>query len=934
MNWGTDIHKTFRAAPWASQDDITDFLDQLGKQPAGEVLKVLGLLLDRGSRAEPAQHRLRCTVFGGLVERSACEDLFLPLVRSLDKADQVLRNVLVQIIPKVNCVTAHVDLCRVLASPDPDVRSAGNKLLQQVGGKTALEVLTAFAASPEFHGREEAMDALVPRAGHHALALLQTVLEHGDPRERAAAIKHLAADRIALKAPDETRAVIARALSEPDERVLVQVIVAFAAVASEQEFLDRVGEKLDARNPLIAKATLDGLKRFRSQGAIQLIAQRMRKGPNVVRLAAIDALETIATDDVIPPLVEALEHRQIVVRTRAADALSGLAGSQKVDLARTVMWLMRSRDVNVRRMAVEIARKVGDPTGELGPRLLRYMRDEDWWVRERVMDALVEMASLELARHLVEYLADPSDVVRRYAIGALRRIKDPRALGALVRTAADDTDWWVREQAVEAVGELGDVRAVPYLVDLMGRVPPLRRVCVEALRELRAREAAPQVANLLKEADSDLRLAIVRCLGELNDRAQAFALLAFESDGNPEVRDAICELLARWGMQDEADSVSSGGSASLLDSMLVEVARSEADDLLIATSRVPYMKRHGAMSALSSIPLSSQQLHAILMPCLSPAQREAISALQDVDFSYEVKSARLRFRAHVFVQLAGLSAVFRIVKNEIPEIDKLGLPAIVKTFSALKNGLVLVGGPTGSGKSTTLAALVDSINANEARHIVTIEDPIEVVHSTKKSLLNQREVGSHTRSFGNALRSTLREDPDVILVGEMRDYSTIAFAVSAAETGHLVFGTVHTASADTTVDRLVNAFPPAQQPQVRAMLAGSLRAVVCQHLLRRKDGPGRVLAMEVMINNDAVANLIRKGKAFQLPSAIATSRDAGMQSMDQELIRLVREGLVHTEEAFMKSIDKKAFETALAETQKQAAARQVPPDRTRRQAPS
>ena len=288
----------------------------------------------------------------------------------------------------------------------------------------------------------------------------------------------------------------------------------------------------------------------------------------------------------------------------------------------------------------------------------------------------------------------------------------------------------------------------------------------------------------------------------------------------------------------------------------------------------------------------------------------------------------------MFVQLAGLSAVFRIVKNEIPEIDKLGLPAIVKTFSALKNGLVLVGGPTGSGKSTTLAALVDSINANEARHIVTIEDPIEVVHSTKKSLLNQREVGSHTRSFGNALRSTLREDPDVILVGEMRDYSTIAFAVSAAETGHLVFGTVHTASADTTVDRLVNAFPPAQQPQVRAMLAGSLRAAVCQHLLRRKDGPGRVLAMEVMINNDAVANLIRKGKAFQLPSAIATSRDAGMQSMDQELIRLVREGLVHTEEAFMKSIDKKAFETALAETQKQAAARQVPPDRTRRQAPS
>jgi twitching motility protein PilT len=255
--------------------------------------------------------------------------------------------------------------------------------------------------------------------------------------------------------------------------------------------------------------------------------------------------------------------------------------------------------------------------------------------------------------------------------------------------------------------------------------------------------------------------------------------------------------------------------------------------------------------------------------------------------------------------------VFRVVKNEIPDLEKLGLPPVMHTFAALKNGLVLVGGPTGSGKSTTLAALIDYINRTDARHIVTLEDPIEVVHAPNKSLINQRELGAHTKSFNSALRATLRQDPDVILVGEMRDLTTIAFAVTAAETGHLVFGTVHTVSADSSVERLVNAFPSGQQPQVRSMLAESLRAVACQHLLRRKDVPGRVPAIEIMINTDAVSNLIRKNKTFQISSVIATSREIGMQSMDNELMRLVREGKVDVEEAYLKAIDKKPFESLL-----------------------
>jgi twitching motility protein PilT len=260
--------------------------------------------------------------------------------------------------------------------------------------------------------------------------------------------------------------------------------------------------------------------------------------------------------------------------------------------------------------------------------------------------------------------------------------------------------------------------------------------------------------------------------------------------------------------------------------------------------------------------------------------------------------------------------VFRIIKGELSDLDQLGLPEVVKRFGDFRHGLVLFGGPTGSGKSTSLAAIIDNINRTSDRHVIALEDPIEVVHESKRGLVNQREIGTHTQSFKMALRSTLRQDPDVILVGEMRDLETIAFAVTAAETGHLIFGTVHTANAHSSVDRLINNFPAAEQDQVRATLADNLRAVVCQYLLRRKDGQGRTLAAEVMINNDAIASMIRKGKTYQIPSVIATSAEQGMQSMDNQLLLLCRKGVISAEEAYMKANVKKDFEELFEEEKK------------------
>jgi twitching motility protein PilT len=314
------------------------------------------------------------------------------------------------------------------------------------------------------------------------------------------------------------------------------------------------------------------------------------------------------------------------------------------------------------------------------------------------------------------------------------------------------------------------------------------------------------------------------------------------------------------------------------------------------------------MEELPGTALSGDQLRALILPRLSLPQREEIASLQDVDFSYDVPGRELRFRAHVFNEMGGLAAVFRTIKNTLLDLESAGFPAVVKSFQDFNDGLVLVGGPTGSGKSTTLAALIDAINRKSSHHILSIEDPIEVVHANKKSLVNQREIGAHVLSFSTALRAALRQDPDVLMIGEIRDFETISAAVSAAETGHLVFGSVHTTSAASTVDRLVSAAPSAQQDHMRSLLAGSLRAVICQFLLRRLTG-GRCLAVEVMINNEAVASLIRKGKSFQIPSVIATAREQGMQLMDSELMRLFKEGLVSAEEVYMKAASKKEFET-------------------------
>ncbi len=349
-----------------------------------------------------------------------------------------------------------------------------------------------------------------------------------------------------------------------------------------------------------------------------------------------------------------------------------------------------------------------------------------------------------------------------------------------------------------------------------------------------------------------------------------------------------------------------------IDQFLKVLFEQGGSDLHLTVGAPPIMRVHGRMQRFKFRDLTPKDMESLVYEIMEEEWRMRFLDNMDYDFAYEIEGLA-RFRVNVFWQRKGLGAVMRTIPSDIMTADDLGLPDVVRKFCMMTKGLVLVTGPTGSGKSTTLAAMVDLINETREDHILTIEDPIEFTHPNKKCLVNQREISTHTKSFANALKAALREDPDVILVGEMRDRETIELGITAAETGHLVFGTLHTSSAPKTVDRIIDVFPADQQEQIRAMLSESLKGVIAQVLLKTKDGKGRRAAQEIMVGTSAINNLVRENKIHQIPSIIQTGKKDGMQLLDQHILEFLMSGVISPEEAYMKSNNKQAFKQYLTE---------------------
>jgi len=337
-----------------------------------------------------------------------------------------------------------------------------------------------------------------------------------------------------------------------------------------------------------------------------------------------------------------------------------------------------------------------------------------------------------------------------------------------------------------------------------------------------------------------------------------------------------------------------------LSDYLFDAIQKGASDLHITAGLPPMVRIRGEVESLDYPPLTPNVTRELIYDILSNDQRQRLENEWELDFSYSLPRTA-RFRVNVYLQRGALGAAFRTIPHEIKSLDELGLPKAVEEMTEKPRGLVLVTGPTGSGKSTTLAAMIDRINETRSEHIMSVEDPIEFLHSHKKCIVNQREVNQDTKSFAQALKHVLRQDPDVILVGEMRDLETISLAITAAETGHLVFGTLHTQDTPQTVDRIIDVFPPHQQHQVRAQLAIALQGIITQTLIPRKDGRGRVVACEVLIPTPGIRNLIREAKNHQIYSALQTGGKFGMQTMDAALVELVRKGLISQQEAEKRS---------------------------------
>jgi twitching motility protein PilT len=352
--------------------------------------------------------------------------------------------------------------------------------------------------------------------------------------------------------------------------------------------------------------------------------------------------------------------------------------------------------------------------------------------------------------------------------------------------------------------------------------------------------------------------------------------------------------------------------ANKIDALFKEMVDQGASDLHLAEGQPPKIRVHGDMTPLRDTAMDRREIVDLLSEMAGPDRWRVFEERLDFDWAYEMNEDT-RFRCNYLKQLHGYGAVFRVIPTKIPTIEQLGIPQVIKDFGKMKSGLVLVTGPTGSGKSTTLASLIDFINTNYSKHVVTIEEPIEFVHGNKMSVLTQREVPVDTPSFAMGLKASLRQDSDVVLVGEMRDLETIALALTAAETGLLVYGTLHTNNAQKTVDRIIDVFPANQQDQIRTMLAGSLRGVVAQLLFKRADGKGRLAINEILICNSATGAIIREGQTAKLYDVLVGGKGVGMQLMDDAILKVLKEGIISPHEAYMKGIDKTRFTPFLHE---------------------
>jgi twitching motility protein PilT len=737
-------------------------------------------------------------------------------------------------------------------------------------------------------------------------------------------------------------------LASKTEAVRRQAMLGLETLAGGN-FVDRLQGFLENPDPVVVHAALDYLRKSPNEKALPWVARAMESGgAPALRKKAFAIVEAVASPRAAAIALRALDDDDEEVRHRAVQVLAKYPDEshigpllahcrndshrvQDASIAALAPLLAKSQarsdevlpllcDANpkVRQLASRIL--ATQEPGRIADAFLRTFRTTYGPARDRAVEALRDLGP-EFIRAFLERDNSADPVESALAASIAVTIRGPEAVPHCIRFLSSD-DWWLRDRAAAALAEIRDETALPHLLKMLQH-PESSLSAAAALGLWGSPKALPGLLEAYKQADAqkDLRLEILDAFARIEDAriAPLFQRIA-QVDPDPLVRDKAARLSAvRSGgtvgptaAPKEFSTFDFAGTAKPgLQDLLRHARALGASDLHLGTATVPQMRLHGRLGPLPLPPSSPAQMEAWLAPMLGEGRAEQLAERRQVDFCH--KDPELgRFRTNAFFQRKGVSAVMRLVPFEIPNLTDIGLPESLWEITTYSQGLVLVTGPAGCGKTTTLAALLDRINETQRGHIITVEDPIEYVHPNKESLVNQREVPAHSKSFAKALRQSLREDPDVILVGEMRDLETISLAITASETGHLVLATLHTTTASSTVDRIINAFPPDQQGQIRMMVADSLKAVVSQSLLPRRDGNGRVAAFEILRNTPNVAGLIRDAKTFQIPTAIQTGSASGMLLMDAALLQLVQEGTIEPRVAYDRAQRKDAFEPFLA----------------------
>lgn len=760
---------------------------------------------------------------------------------------------------------------------DPAIRSLGGELLVTRGDTASfIDVLDKSVDLPAARGHVSRLWGRLPPES--AQKLMDTLLADKGPHRRRQAWELL------IQFSGEWRhRYLERALTDAPVAIRLPALMKLLAdrpAAVMVDLLLKLATDDDAR---IASTALEAVSKLHEPRLLELMLDRLSRGDGRTR-----------------------EVARVWLRTSASN--------NPTELRRRMIELLAAGEEATRHACVEIIMATG-PHEQVLTEILVFCRNLVGWLRTRILETLRNFGEI-VFRPACALLSHPDAEVRTAALVLAENFNDPRLVAPLCEMLKD-SDWWLRITACDALGRLKDERAVPALVEALDN-PDSRWAAIDALAQIGSPTALKSLVALLNDPRAEIRLELVRAFSRFTDaRLVPLLIQVKEGDSSSEVRTRASEVLR--DMQERLDmtvedaergtaSVSSASLTKPIDKLLASIREQDCSDLHLTVGEPPFVRSHGKLVRMGGIePISAASTEAAVFSLLTDRQAAILREVGELDFCYAIPEVG-RYRVNAFHQRLGWCASFRVIPNLPPTFASLRIPGRLKELLDYHQGIILISGPAGCGKSTTLAALVNLINETKADHVITLEDPIEFMHPVKSSLVNQREVGTHTMSFARALRAALREDPDVIIVGEMRDAETIRLALTAAETGHLVIGTLHTTSAVGTLDRIIKSFPPEEQGQVRMALSESMKYVVSQSLLPRRDALGRVAIFEVLKGTLPISTLIRENKLHQIPTMMQIGRQSGMQTVDQALLELVQAGLITGEAAWRRAEKPADFE--------------------------